>query len=275
MEVRVDRHSLSLSVLAHLMAFSLAILLAGKHEITPPELPPILVEIEKPLDPQDQSRQVVQSNQGEKTDKAAPHAFLGQETRVVDRETTAKSQVVAPKAGGALAQPQSQSRDKAPLARFGVPILPAAEKPSQVPTPQWVDFTGMYGAAGADYVKGLKESEQSALNTREFAYYSYFQRIRLQLDHAWQKLLKENVVKLYRAGRSLASDMDHTTKTVVSLNGKGEVIRIQVLEESGTRDLDDAAVQAFNKAGPFPNPPREMVDSQGIIRIRWDFILKT
>ena len=33
-------------------------------------------------------------------------------------------------------------------------------------------------------------------------------------------------------------------------------------------------MEAFQQAGPFPNPPKGMLDADGFVRIRWDFILK-
>ena len=37
--------------------------------------------------------------------------------------------------------------------------------------------------------------------------------------------------------------------------------------------LDDAAVESFNKAGPFPNPPLEML-KKGQAEIEWGFVVK-
>jgi protein TonB len=39
-------------------------------------------------------------------------------------------------------------------------------------------------------------------------------------------------------------------------------------------DLDSAAVEAFRQAAPFPNPPKGMVEADGTIKIRWDFVLE-
>jgi protein TonB len=47
-----------------------------------------------------------------------------------------------------------------------------------------------------------------------------------------------------------------------------------VVGPSGLTDLDDAAVEAFRAAAPFPNPPNGIVEGDGLIRIRWDFILE-
>jgi protein TonB len=69
--------------------------------------------------------------------------------------------------------------------------------------------------------------------------------------------------------------MEHRTKVLVVLNPSGEITKVQVVSESGTQDLDDAAVSAFNEAGPFPNPPKGIVNTSGLIEIPWEFILRT
>ena len=51
-------------------------------------------------------------------------------------------------------------------------------------------------------------------------------------------------------------------------------MKVQVLEDSGLRDLDEAAVDAFREAAPFPNPPQGIVEKDGTVKIRWDFVLE-
>ena len=95
------------------------------------------------------------------------------------------------------------------------------------------------------------------------------------MDRAWVPILRQRLLKLYRRGRHLASDTDHSTRVLVVLNGEGEVTRVQMISESGTSDLDEAAIAAFNEAGPFPNPPKGIINSNGEVEIPWEFILKT
>ncbi|CAM6054221.1 unnamed protein product [Sphagnum tenellum] len=156
------------------------------------------------------------------------------------------------------------------LSRLGLSFFKSQEiqKPDQ---PRWATP----GVRPEDWVSGMKESDQTALNTREFRYYSYFQRIRERLDHAWLPILKEKLRVYYYSGKKLETEIDHVTKVMVVLNAEGEITQVLVLEESGTRELDSAAVMAFNKAGPFPNPPVGMMDAKKEVRIPWDFILKT
>ncbi len=79
---------------------------------------------------------------------------------------------------------------------------------------------------------------------------------------------------LVRQGRFVASTSSRVTKLVIVLNNKGDLVKIQVMDRSGLRDLDDAAIEAFKAAAPFPNPPKGMVEKDGKIRIKWDFILE-
>jgi protein TonB len=75
-------------------------------------------------------------------------------------------------------------------------------------------------------------------------------------------------------GRTIASVEDRLTKVIIILDQKGTLIKVQVLDGSGVQDLDDAAVEAFRAAAPFPNPPKGIIDPDGTIKIRWDFVLE-
>jgi protein TonB len=58
------------------------------------------------------------------------------------------------------------------------------------------------------------------------------------------------------------------------LDNKGNILQVRLKSTSGVDELDEAAVESFNKAGPFPNPPREMLKS-GKAMIEWGFVVKT
>lgn len=222
--------------------------------------------VPNPKKPLDSKRQrIVQTEAREKLKEAPNNAFLGEHNQQVDRETVSRRNLIHMGHAGKSASSKNKNSD---LSRFGVPLIPMGKVSDQ---PQWATP----GTRPEDYVTGLKESDMTALNTREYIFYGYFQRIRERLDRAWVPLLRERLAMYYQSGRTLASDMDHTTRIIVTLNETGEITRVQLVGESGIRDLDDAAVSAFNKAGPFPNPPKGMIDANHEVKIPWDFILKT
>lgn len=216
--------------------------------------------------PKDKKR-VVQTEKGQKVEVAQADANLGAENQQVDRQTVSKSR--SSRMGTSKNARQIEKFPTKNLSDFGLKLFTATKtrpEESNWATP---------GTRPEDYILGMQESDRTALNTKEFKFFGYFQRIRARLDRAWVPVLREKLATYYRSGRQLASDMDHLTKVLVVLNGQGEIVRVVVLGESGTQELDSAAVAAFNKAGPFPNPPKGIVDQDSEVKIPWDFVLKT
>jgi TonB family protein len=126
-----------------------------------------------------------------------------------------------------------------------------------------------------DYVKNVDQGLETLLNTKEFKYYTYFNRIRRQLSQHWEPNVRDRLSKMFRQGRSIASDVDKVTKLLITLNAEGQLVKVQILSDSGVNDLDEAAVDAFRSAAPFPNPPMGIVDADGTVKIRWDFVLES
>ncbi len=125
-----------------------------------------------------------------------------------------------------------------------------------------------------DYLKDTPTSLETVLNTREFVYYTYYQRIRTQIRQYWEPSIREKVKKIFAQGRTLASENDHITRVIIVLDKNGGLLGVQVVGESGLKDLDDAAVEAFRAAEPFPNPPKGIVEADGTIKINWDFVIE-
>jgi len=213
-------------------------------------------------------KRVVETTEGIKTKDLAPNSYLGKQNQKVIKETVAKKQAIR-----RIVKGQSKSK-RVSLSNLGIkmytPNVIKAQK-VQENQPVWA----AHSEISSDFIEGVEESDKTALNTKEFIYYSYFQRIRGKLDLAWQPILKRYLMQLFTTGRQLASDMDHLTRTLVTLNSHGEIIKVQIIKKSGTFDLDQAAIEAFNRAGPFPNPPKGLLNKNGLIKIRWDFLLRS
>jgi TonB family protein len=274
MGVKSLRQSISFSVVFHALILTAWLLLLGKQATQPP--PKVTwIELEPPSK-QDRQR-IVQTAPGDHVKDPTADSFLGKQNQTVDRQTVSRDKNVT--MGKAQARPKAPSesetekkkRTVAPeISKLGVAMIPNF-KETPKDEPQWAD----QGSEAKDYVKGVKESERTALNTREYVFYGYYQRIRGRLERAWIPILREKLIRFHRAGRHLASDKEHVTSLKVILNSKGEIIRVKMLDESGSQELDDAAVRAFNNAGPFPNPPQGMLDFRGEIEIPWQFVLRT
>lgn len=207
------------------------------------------------------TRQIVETTQAEKSEKATPDAYLGAQTQTVQRQTRAAN--TSPfrdgKNGGA------QGKQKTVIGDLGVHMnfkpmgnLGPGEMPST-----------------SDHLNNVQNGAQTLLNTKEFAYFSFYQRVRKQLEQYWEPGLRQRLKTMFERGRQLAADHEHSTRILVVLNSEGLITNIQVQGTSGLLDLDQAAIEAFNRAGPFPNPPRGLVENDGTVKVEWEFILKT
>lgn len=207
------------------------------------------------------TKQIVETTLAQKAEDAAKDAYLGAQTQVVDRQT--KAATTAPfnesKPGGAQGRKHSQMTD------LGVKMN---LKPMGHLGPGAI-------AATSDHLRDVTKGAQTLLNTKEFAYFSFYQRVRKQLEQYWEPGLRQRLKNMFARGRQLAADREHATRVLVMMNGEGIITKIQVESTSGLLDLDQAAIEAFNRAGPFPNPPRGLVEADGNVKVEWEFVLKT
>ncbi len=271
MNIRALHHPLSISAAIHLL---LLFVLAWYHMVSPAMKlfeEPISVSIVEPEQNEKTNRMVVQPSEGEISKEAKKDAYLSDRTRVVkDQRSAVRMGNVIPKGGPSV----TKNSRPVTLSDLGLKISTKPD-PAQEKKKNWASNSLGEDVRGGQYIQGLKEGETSALNTKEFVFFSYFERVRKQLDQTWQPMVRGQIEKLYKTGRRLATQTDFTTRTLVTINIRGEIVRVQLIQESGTTDLDSAAVDALNKAGPYPNPPKGLLDESGNAQIRWDFVLKT
>lgn len=128
-------------------------------------------------------------------------------------------------------------------------------------------------ASSNDFLENLPESDFSKLNTNAYKYFSFYDRIRKQLEKIWAQSLKENTKALQKRGGRVPASTNNITNLEVILDDRGQILKIAVVESSGINELDDAAVDSFNKAGSFPNPPKDLL-VEGKTKIKWGFVVK-
>jgi protein TonB len=126
-------------------------------------------------------------------------------------------------------------------------------------------------SATDDYLKDVAVGANTLLNTQEFKFYSFYERIRQRLANEWNQRLNSELDQLFAAGTSI--DSDKRTKVEVELDERGGLKRVRVVGSSGIEGLDRAATMAFQYAAPFPNPPTDMIEKDRSVRIRWDFVV--
>ncbi len=239
-------------------------------------------------------KQIVQSEDSAFNEKPQTEAFLSDKDRTFDRQTVAKQIASFNKAAKGNAevtqkavQAQNSKRKKAPalkdlkLSDFGMASGELLPK-EVVRAPASVSQKGMENgdptadglSATNDYVQEISMGDFTQLNTVEYKFYGFFHRIRQKLEQFWGKSIHEKSLALFKSGRRMPANQDLITSLQVTLNEKGEIIGVKILGASGVKELDDAAVESFNEAGPFPNPPKDLLVN-GKAVIEWGFVVKS
>ncbi len=126
----------------------------------------------------------------------------------------------------------------------------------QAPT---IASSGTQTMAGAPQNDLLLErvGPQLSLNTIEMLGAQYLNRIRRQVNFYWDQNL-QNLPASVRLSAPV-----YRTEVKVTLDGNGALDNILVTRESGNGPVDECVVQAFKIAGPFPNPPVELISKDG------------
>jgi protein TonB len=219
----------------------------------------------------------------EQIDKNAK--FLSEKNNTVEKETRAQSGRKFVNAQ-AIAKPQQASKGNKGTAKTGAEKKPdlfkndfdAYNTMKQVAAGEMHAQDGSTPAEASstnDNLQNVENEFMTRLNTREYKYYGYYTRIKNQLNQWWVPQVQQKFTKMMRQGRTIASENSKVTKLVIVLNGQGNLVKVQVLAASGVRDLDDAAIEAFRQAAPFPNPPKGMIERDGTVKIRWDCVVES
>jgi TonB family protein len=126
----------------------------------------------------------------------------------------------------------------------------------------------------AEFVPGVEEGEFTALNTDQFTYYSFFARINEQIRNRWVMGIRNYIGSLTQKDLEMLSKMDRQTVVEIILNKDGTFSSSVLQHSAGDRTLDQTTVQAFRDAAPFLNPPKGMVENDGMVHLRYGFVVR-
>lgn len=129
-------------------------------------------------------------------------------------------------------------------------------------------------ASNNDFMDDIPLADMTRLNTVEYKYYGFYFRIRQKLEQYWGDSLRKQAEKMWKSGRRLASDVNKVTALRITIDQQGNILEVKVKSTSGINELDNAAIESFNRAGPFPNPPSGLIKN-GRAQIEWGFVVKS
>jgi TonB family protein len=127
------------------------------------------------------------------------------------------------------------------------------------------------GNGSMDYLKDVDDGESTALNSKKWAHAAFFNRVKRQVADQWHP---DMVYVQHDPHGNVYGVKDRVTVLRVHLKPDGHMDKWTMLQSSGVDFLDDEAIHAFQKAQPFPNPPKALVESDGQIHFNFAFIFE-
>jgi protein TonB len=247
--------------------------------------------------------QMVTADDKGKKKKPLDAKFFSKRNQVVDRQTVAKSigkynkagkgskqapmkkQVAAKVADKKIGKKKTARRGKGKKRKAKIALSDlfmgkmAVVKPQPKRAPSAArglkngDASSSGLAKNNDYIEEIPLGDFTSLNTVENKYYGFYFRIKQRLEQHWGRTLRKKAEKLFKSGRRMPASENKITSLKVILDDTGNIVDVIVKGTSGVTELDDAAVESFNQAGPFPNPPKGMIKN-GHAQIEWGFVVK-
>lgn len=193
-----------------------------------------------------------------------------------------KAPTSAGRPGEALEAPLDNNGDLSPAGK-GAPERPSGGVVSGGPPPSPSSSTGAppslvpseqqiaraIGSGTQDYLKNIDDGDETALNAKKWKFASFFNRVKQQVRDKWHP--GDEYHRRDPTG-SIYGQKDRHTLLRVQLKPDGSLANVALETPSGVEFLDDEAIEAFKEAQPFPNPPKQLVNSDsGMIDFRFGF----
>jgi TonB family protein len=137
--------------------------------------------------------------------------------------------------------------------------------------PQLGVLARINGAPANDYLEKVEEGEGTFLNAKEFKYASFFNRLKQGVSQYWRPM--DEFLRRDPTG-NIYGNKTRVTILSVTLRADGHLKQLAVAQSSGLDFLDHEAELAFQKAEPFLNPPKGLVNAQGDIHFPFGFYLQ-
>jgi TonB family protein len=223
-------------------------------------------------------KQIVQSEDSEnKTEK--DDAFLSDKTRAFDRQTRARKIDKFNTTKRAEGGGNKKGTKDLKLSDLGAsPGEHPLEKAARDYTKQKNGDSGKdinrSVSSTNDYLQDIPLGDLTNLNSVEYKYYGFYHRIRQKLEQFWGRSLYAKAEQMAKEGRRVPASEEVITSLVITLDPQGEIVAIKIVGSSGIKELDDAAIESFNEAGPFPNPPKGLI-VDGKVTLEWGFVVNT
>jgi TonB family protein len=106
------------------------------------------------------------------------------------------------------------------------------------------------------------------LAAKKWKFAAFFHAVTERVHERWN-----DPQRFGNAGGFTTAPQGASVVLAVTLTRGGRVVDVSVAQPSGTETFDAGVVSAFKAAQPFPAPPPQLSDAQGLVRFRFGFQL--
>ena len=145
--------------------------------------------------------------------------------------------------------------------------LPAGGSPALTPTSE--QLAHVIGGSTQDDVRDTDEGEETALNSKKWRFATFFNRVKKQVSEHWHP---EEAYRRRDPTGVIYGHQNRYTELRIQLKADGHLANVGVGLPSGLEFLDDEAITAFKEAQPFPNPPHQLLERDGLITFHFGFL---
>lgn len=244
--------ALFLSLLFHLSQFGLVTYFPGPASSQHETEPPVEFEVidQSPQEKAKEVKQIVKTikDPSKTLDMNTPAQFLAEETNRARTQTRAQE-------SGQFRNSQDQK--------------PNRKNDFDPQGDQFSQQLNMPSRSEYQLPSDIKMGSATNLNTDAYLYASFYNRVTdlfyirwaQKLNYLWDRFSDETKRNL--ASQNWATDID------VFLDANGKYIKSVILKKSGFTPFDNAAVFGFQDAQFFPNPPKDKIEKDGFIHLRY------
>ena len=130
----------------------------------------------------------------------------------------------------------------------------------------------MRSTVGESLPQDVSVGDFTALNTDQYQFYTFYARVEDLVRFRWETHVRNAIEYFDR--RNVIQNI--SKKTWISqieflIDAQGHLRKAILLKESGISQFDQSSIRAFEDAKVFPNPPKEMIQSDGFIHLRYSF----
>ena len=136
-------------------------------------------------------------------------------------------------------------------------------------TPTDQQLARAIGSGTQDALASVDDGEETALNSKKWRFASFFNRVKRQVAEHWHP---EETYRQRDPTGMIYGKRNRYTELRVQLKPDGRLGNVAVYQPSGLDFLDDEAIEAFKQAAPFPNPPRQLIEANGLINFGFGFL---